>query len=51
MFELPDANAIITAEGEAALLAKTCRIQFPVTLDVYAYKLDDFQTPTFPGSL
>ena len=50
LFELPAANAATTEQGEG-LLAHTCRIQFPVTLDVYASTLGAFQTLTFPGSL
>ena len=50
MFVLSEANATTTEQGEGRV-AQTCRIQFPVTLDVYASTLGAFQTSTFPGSL
>ena len=50
LFELPEATATTTEQGEG-LVAQTCRIQVPVTLDVHASTLGAFQTSTVPGSL
>ena len=50
LLALSEASATNTEQGEG-LVAQTCRIQCPVTLDVHASTLGAFQTSTFPGTL